>query len=98
MPVSQTSSADVLPPRTLLPDLPLVMWMVALSLVVGLAGGLSAAELVATFNDGFGHALGEFALILLPSFVLAAALSRQNIASEAAGRTAFLASPVAGAA
>ncbi|MEO1720361.1 MAG: permease, partial [Pseudomonadota bacterium] len=80
-----------------MPDLPLVMWMVALSLVIGLAGGLGAAELVETFNAGFGRALGEFALILLPSFVLAAALSRQNIASEAAGRTAALASPIAGA-
>ncbi|MEO1788634.1 MAG: permease, partial [Pseudomonadota bacterium] len=46
---------------------------------------------------GFGRALGEFALILVPSFTLAAALSRQNLASNAAGRTVALASPVAGA-
>ncbi len=80
-----------------LPDLPLVIWMVALSLLLGLAGGLEATDLVASFNLGFGRALGEFALILLPSFTLAAALSRRNIASESAGRTAALASPVAGA-
>lgn len=83
--------------RRLLPDLPLVMWMVLLSLTLGLVGGLSAGEMVATFNSGFGRALGEFALILLPSFTLAAALSHQSIGSEAAGRTAALASPVAGA-
>jgi GntP family gluconate:H+ symporter len=52
---------------------------------------------VSAFNTGFGRALGEFALILLPSFTLAAALSRQNIASNVAGRTVALASPVAGA-
>ncbi|WP_170107203.1 GntT/GntP/DsdX family permease [Roseibium marinum] len=80
-----------------MPDLPLVVWMVLLSIGLGLAGGLGATETVAAFNTGFGRALGEFALILLPSFTLAAALSRQDVASEAAGRTAALASPVAGA-
>ncbi|MEO1329422.1 MAG: permease [Pseudomonadota bacterium] len=79
------------------PDLPLVIWMVLLSLVLGLSGGMGADEVVKEFNTGFGRALGEFALILLPSFTLAAALSRQNIASNAAGRTVALASPIAGA-
>lgn len=83
--------------RNYLPDLPLVVWMVLLTLMLGLAGGLGANELVAQFNTGYGRALGEFALILLPSFTLAAALSQQNIASNAAGRAAALASPVAGA-
>ncbi|WP_420349836.1 hypothetical protein [Pelagibius sp.] len=81
-----------------LPDLPLVVWMVLLTLLLGLAGGLGATEMIATFNTGFGWALGEFALILLPSFTMAAALSCRNVASEAAGRTTALASPVAGAA
>ncbi len=80
-----------------LPDLPLVIWMVLLTLALGLAGGLGADEVVGGFNMGFGRALGEFTLILLPSFTLAAALSNRNVASEAAGRTAALASPVAGA-
>ncbi len=84
--------------RRHVPDLPLVVWMVLLTLVLGLASGLGAAELTATFNRGFGRALGEFALILLPSLVLASAMSRQDLASEAAGRVAALASPVAGAA
>lgn len=80
-----------------IPDLPLVIWMVLLTLVLGLSAGMDADEVVAAFNAGFGRALGEFALILLPSFILAAALSRQNIASHAAGRTVAFASPVAGA-
>ncbi|MEM6848419.1 MAG: permease [Pseudomonadota bacterium] len=80
-----------------LPDLPLVIWMVILSLALGLAGGMDATEVIAGFNTGFGRALGEFALILLPSFALAATLSRRNVGSAAAGRTASLASPVAGA-
>lgn len=80
-----------------LSDLPLVVWMVVLTLVLGLFGGLGADEVIGEFNTGFGRALGEFALILLPSFTLAAALASRNVASEAAGRTAALASPVAGA-
>ncbi|SNZ19128.1 permease [Cohaesibacter gelatinilyticus] len=79
------------------PDLPLVIWMVLLTLLLGLMGGLPAVDLIAGFNQGFGRALGEFALILLPSFTLAAALSRQNLGSDAAGRTAAMASPIAGA-
>ncbi|SFS58136.1 H+/gluconate symporter [Sulfitobacter marinus] len=80
-----------------MPDLPLVIWMVLLTLGLGLSAGMDASEVVTAFNTGFGRALGEFALILLPSFTLAAVLSRQNIASKAAGRTVALASPVAGA-
>jgi GntP family gluconate:H+ symporter len=83
--------------RRLVPDLPIVVWMVLLTLAGGLAGGMSSSELISTYNSGFGHALGEFALILLPSFVLAAALSNADIASPGAGRVAATASPVAGA-
>lgn len=79
------------------PDLPLVVWMVLLTVVLGLSAGMGADDVIRAFNTGFGRALGEFALILLPSFTLAAALSRQHIASNAAGRTVALASPIAGA-
>ena len=81
------------------PDLPFVAWMVLATLALGLAGGMEADALIGTFNSGFGRALGEFALILLPSFALAAALTRTDAASGGAGaaRTAALASPVAGA-
>ncbi|MEM6496741.1 MAG: permease [Pseudomonadota bacterium] len=68
-----------------------------MAILLGLVSGIEATEIVAQFNTGFGRALGEFALILLPSFTLAAALSRQNIASNSAGRTVALTSPIAGA-
>lgn len=94
---ASTSRPAAIPLSRYLPDLPLVIWMVLLALTLGLAGGKGATELVTLFNDGFGRSLGEFALILLPSFTLAAALTRQNVVSEAAGRAAALVSPVAGA-
>ncbi|MEL7215599.1 MAG: permease [Pseudomonadota bacterium] len=80
-----------------LPDLPMVLWIVVLALALGLSSGMAAGDIVSEFNAGFGRALGEFALILLPSFILAAALARKNLGSEAAGRTAVIASPAAGA-
>ena len=80
-----------------LPDLPIVVWMVLITLALGLIGGLDANALIATYNAGFGSALGEFALILLPSFVLAAALSHADIASPGMGRITATLSPVAGA-
>ncbi len=79
------------------PDLPLVVWMVLLTIVIGLTAGLGSDEVIGLFSAGFGRALGEFALILLPSFALAAALARRDIASHTAGRTVALAAPVAGA-
>lgn len=80
-----------------IPDMPMVLWMVLLSLALGLGGGLGPDVLITTFNAGFGRALGEFALILLPSFALAAALSRADIATDGAGRAFALAAPAAGA-
>jgi len=79
------------------PNMPLVAWMVLLTLVLGMADGQRPETLIGTFNTGFGRALGEFALILLPSFVLAAALSRSGVVSEGTGRAFALASPMAGA-
>ncbi|MCP5085443.1 MAG: hypothetical protein GY952_01355 [Rhodobacteraceae bacterium] len=78
-----------------IPDMPLVVWMVFITIGMGLAGGMPADNLIATFNAGFGRALGEFALILLPSFVLAAAMSRRQ-ASLGKGLATVI-SPVAGA-
>ncbi len=83
--------------RRILPDWPLVIWMFFLTLALGLLSGMQVPDMIHEFNSGFGRALGEFALILLPSFTLAATLSRQNVTSEAAGRTSALASPIAGA-
>lgn len=93
--MSLTSTLTTTAIRSSIPDLPIVIWMIGLAVVLGLAGGLDAQTVVATFNTGFGRALGEFALILLPSFALAAALSRAEMAS--AGGVAVGAAPLAGA-
>ena len=77
------------------PDLPLVIWMVLITVGLGLASGMSAQTLIGTFNTGFGLALGEFALILLPSFVLAAAMSHHQT-TEVKGLATTI-SPIAGA-
>lgn len=82
---------------TLLPDMPMVIWLVLVTMVLGFAGGMEADAFISTYNTGFGAALGEFALILLPSFILAAALSRGDIASIGAERVATFGAPVAGA-
>ena len=82
-------------PYSILAELPLVIWMIAVAIALGLGAGLDASEFIVVFNTGWGYAIGEFALILLPSFVLAAALSGRNI--KAASKLAVAASPVAGA-
>lgn len=81
--------------HTYLPDIPLIIWMVFTTLILGFGGGMESAQVIGVFNTGFGRALGEFALILLPSFALAAALSQQNAAPTQG--LATIMSPIAGA-
>ncbi len=83
-----------------LPDWPLVIWMIAVTLVLGLSYGMKADQLIHIFNVGWGRALGEFALILLPSFTLAAALARHTATGKTGGAAsglATVASPFAAA-
>ena len=61
--------------------------MILAALAIGLVGRLDAPTLVASFNSGYGAALGEFALILIPSFVLAACLSHRSAGSAAGAAT-----------
>ena len=61
--------------------------MILAALAIGLVGRLDASTLVASFNSGYGAALGEFALILIPSFVLAACLSHRSAGSAAGAAT-----------
>jgi len=56
--------------------IPLPLGMILLALALAMAGGIGAPAVVKTFSLGFGRSLGEFALILIPSFVLAACLAR----------------------
>ena len=93
--MTDTSTSISVQARSLLPNLPLVLWMVGATLVLGLAGGLKTQALIETINTGFGRALGEFALILLPAFALAAALSKQP--TIPASRLSVAISPIAGA-
>lgn len=81
--------------KRVLPSAPLSVWLLGLALWLGLSSGQGAQGFVSTFNAGFGRALGEFALILLPSFVLAAAMARQGVPT--AGRLPVLVAPWAGA-
>lgn len=61
------------------PKWPIVVWLILITILIGIFSGKSADEIISLFNRGWGYAIGEFALILIPSFVLAAALSRQQI-------------------
>ncbi len=78
------------------PDLPLPVALVLLSVAIGLAAGLDAGALVEAFGRGFGRQMGYFALVLLSSFFLAAALARGE--ALALGRLGLWVSPFAGAA
>ena len=93
--MTDTTAAPSKSIASLIPDMPLVVWMVVVTVAMGLTSGLGAQDLIEIFNSGFGRALGEFALILLPSFALAAAMSRHR-AVPAKG-LAMATSPVAGA-
>lgn len=93
--IEQMDGAEAAGIRRLLPDWPLVIWLIAITLVLALASGQGAPQIIHTFNAGWGRALGEFALILLPSFTIAAAIARQ--APRLSGRWATLAAPFAGA-
>jgi GntP family gluconate:H+ symporter len=67
-----------------MPDLPLVIWMILVTLLLGLLAGKDAAGLIGDFNRGYGALIGDFALILIPSFVLAAAIEQRRIAVSSA--------------
>ncbi len=89
------TSSPSRPASSYLPDMPLVIWMVLITVGFGLVSGMSAQTLIGTFNTGFGQALGEFALILLPSFVLSAAMAHHQ--SAPVKGLAMIISPIAGA-
>jgi GntP family gluconate:H+ symporter len=79
----------------LVPDLPFPIALVLLALAIGLAAGMDRAALVGAFSQGFSLQMGYFALILLPSFFLAAALAQGE--PFALGRLGVVLSPLLGA-
>ena len=82
--------------REIFPDLPLVIWLILITIFIGILSGNTPQELISQFNAGWGLAAGEFALILLPSFTLAAAIERMHV--KAASGISVGMAPFAGAA
>lgn len=81
----------------LLVSMPFVVWLILSALGIGLLGGMTPDATITAFGDGFGAAIGEFSLILLPSFTIAAAMSRVRAIPAGTGGLATLISPVAAA-
>ncbi len=76
---------------------PMPLAMLLLAIVLGIATGLPAPQLFQSINHGFGASLGEFALILIPSFALAGAIEQMGLA-PGGSRVAVALAPLAGAA
>lgn len=76
-------------------NLPQPVWLILFALGIGLASGLDGVQVVRAFSSGYGRILGDFALVLLPSFVLAACMSRQQL--DGADRIAAAISPMTAA-
>lgn len=76
--------------------IPLSVGMILLSVVVALAVGMDDTKFIAVFNEGYGLNMGYFAIILLCSFFLAAAVSKGEAFSL--GRFSVVVSPFTGAA
>ena len=60
-------------------NIPQPLILIIITLGIGLANGVPSVALIKVFNTGFGQALGSFALILIPSFIIATCLSRQPL-------------------
>jgi GntP family gluconate:H+ symporter len=93
----QTLTSDEVVKRTRSPILPfpLSVWMFLAAVGVAIGAGYSNSEVVSLVNQGYGRALGDFALLLLPSFLIAGALSRRQIGGT--GRVVAGLSPLVGA-
>lgn len=76
-------------------SLPQPVWLILLALVIGMATGLDGVAVVKAFSTGFGRILGDFALVLLPSFVLAACMARRRM--DGADRVAAAIAPMTAA-
>ncbi|WP_028452351.1 hypothetical protein [Chitinilyticum aquatile] len=78
-----------------LAPIPFPLLLALLALLAGGVAGMSGPELVRLFNEGFGRALGEFALLMFPAFLLAeVVLRRAPVLPE---KLLVLLAPLAGA-
>ena len=76
--MSNASTGSEVSATRILPDLPILIWMILITLAIGILAGFDSRQIISTFNSGWGYAAGEFALILLPSFILAAAVGQRK--------------------
>ncbi|HCA92882.1 MAG TPA: hypothetical protein DEP10_13100 [Alphaproteobacteria bacterium] len=76
-------------------ELPFAFWMLLSIILLGLVNGSDAKSLISTFNSGWGYAAGEFALILIPAFILAGCVDR--LKGTSSPLYSVLLSPVLGA-
>lgn len=77
--------------------IPFPVGMLLIAVALGLGAGLQSAEIIEVINTGFGATLGDIALILIPSFVLASAISQSKQVTNTGGIATAIA-PLAGAA
>ena len=77
--------------------IPFPVWMLLIAVALGLSAGLSSSGVIGVVNAGFGAVLGDIALILIPSFVLASAISQTTKLANTGG-LATVTAPFAGAA
>lgn len=74
---------------------PFPLAMILVTVILGLVFGMDDSKLISTFNRGFGYNMGYFALILVSSFFLAAAISKGEVFTI--GKLGILVSPFTGA-
>ena len=79
-----------------IPRIPLPLVMILLSILTALVTNMGDAAFIAAFSKGFGRSLGYFAILLLSSFFIAAAIGKGGTASL--GRLSAFVSPFTGAA
>lgn len=99
----QASGTTAIPGRSfslsrigkLAPDIPFPLILLLLSLALGLFAGMDDAKFLAVFNRGFGQSMGYFAILLLCSFFLAAAIGSGEPLHL--GRLGLFLSPLTGA-
>jgi len=97
--MSNTSKIHFLQPYNILGNLlkvPFPIFILLLSLVIGISCGMSTHQLLGLISAGFGESIGYIALILLASFALASAISNSQTPSSTA-QFATVVAPLAGA-
>ncbi len=91
---TSTATSASLPLRQWLSmPFPLSVWMLIGALALAIAAGYPHGKVVEIVNAGYGRALGDFALLLLPAFLIAGCLSKRAMTGAsgfAAGVSPFV--------